>query len=191
MNDEDETDLELEPPSNFAPLPYDHAESDTPKSFLFGLHGDDDPSQLYPVSKDDCVYLLDKYVANVDPIVKLMHRPTLIAKFTRFIDLHDIYNLTDDSIPNQESGAKIRPDVKRTFEPLFFGVALCALNSLHPDIVASKFQVGKASLIQRFKTGLELALGRVEFMSSRSLEVLQGFVMLIVGSPPNYGQIGC
>ena len=69
---------------------------------------------------------------------------------------------------------------RKTFEPLFFAVLLCSANSLSPELIKEKFSVEKDVLMQRFEKGVELALEKANFLTSRSLHVLQAFVLLLV-----------
>lgn len=45
-------------------------------------------AQLMPASTDECYQLLDIFYRNVDPMTRLVYKPSLDARFHSFVDHH-------------------------------------------------------------------------------------------------------
>ncbi|KAF1915616.1 hypothetical protein BDU57DRAFT_557721 [Ampelomyces quisqualis] len=106
--------------------------------------------QLLPNNQELRDTLLDVYFANVDPMVRITHRSTVVKKFA-------LYN--------------------RETHPISFAIYFSAINSLPPKVVQSKFLETKESLLDRFQLGVEISLARENYLTSSSLEIFQGFVL--------------
>jgi hypothetical protein len=106
--------------------------------------------QLLPHSQEFRDTLLDVYFANVDPMVRITHRSTVVNKF-------GFYN--------------------RETHPISFAIYFSAINSLPPKVVQSRFNETKESLLDRFQLGVEISLARENYLTSSSLEIFQGFVL--------------
>lgn len=131
-------------------------------------------SRFLPESMQDCYRLLEYYFANVDPIMKLLHRPTFTRRYAQYLQRR---------MPGQcyATGSGTMDDATlRAFEPLAFMVFYAAVNSLQPSETVSDFFTEKEPLLQKYREGLELALERANFLTTSSIEVLQAFVMLLV-----------
>lgn len=90
------------------------------------------------------------YFANVDPLVRVTHKPTLVRKFPTYM---------------QES------------HPIAFAVLYSAVNSLPHTIVENNFGENKDELLARLELGVEISLARANYLTTSSLEVLQAFVI--------------
>jgi hypothetical protein len=106
--------------------------------------------QLLPLSQSMRDTLLDVYFANVDPMVRITHRSTVVRKFASY---------------NRET------------HPIAFAIYFSAINSLPPNVVKGKFNETKESLLDRFQLGVEISLARENYLTSSSLEIFQGFVL--------------
>jgi hypothetical protein len=106
--------------------------------------------QLLPASKDSRDTLLDVYFANVDPMVGITHKPSVLRKFAAY---------------------------NRDTHPIVFAIYFSAVNSLPAKVVQGKFHESKASLLDRFQLGVEISLARANYLTSSSLEIFQGFVL--------------
>jgi hypothetical protein len=106
--------------------------------------------QLLPHSQGMRDTLLDVYFANVDPMVRITHRSTVVQKFASY---------------NRET------------HPIAFAIYFSAINSLPPNVVKGKFHETKASLLDKFQLGVEISLARENYLTSSSLEIFQGFVL--------------
>ncbi|KAL6706734.1 hypothetical protein ACN47E_005276 [Coniothyrium glycines] len=106
--------------------------------------------KLLPDSQEQRDTLLDVYFANVDPMIRITHRPTVIRKFASY---------------NHEA------------HPIAFAIYFSAINSLPPMVVENRFGHSKESLLDRFQLGVEISLARENYLTTSSLEVFQGFVL--------------
>ncbi|KAH8724757.1 hypothetical protein GQ44DRAFT_617556 [Phaeosphaeriaceae sp. PMI808] len=106
--------------------------------------------QLLPHSQEFRNTLVDVFFANVDPMVRITHKGTILRKF---------------SLYNRES------------HPIVFAIYFSAINSLPAKVVQGKFQETKEALLDRFQLGVEISLARENYLTSSSLEIFQGFVL--------------
>ncbi|KAL5119074.1 hypothetical protein ACEQ8H_002998 [Pleosporales sp. CAS-2024a] len=106
--------------------------------------------QLLPHSQQVRDTLLDVYFANVDPMIRITHRPTLMRKFAAY---------------------------NHSTHPISFAICFSAINSLPPPVVRAKFHESKEALLHRFQLGIEISLARENYLTSSSLEIFQGFVL--------------
>ncbi|KAH7122520.1 fungal-specific transcription factor domain-containing protein [Dendryphion nanum] len=103
-----------------------------------------------PQSQEHQDALLEIYFLNVDPMVRITHKPTLLRRFSLYIE---------------------------ETHPIPFAVFYAAVNSLPPHICEEKFGESKDELLGRFELGVEISLARENYLTTSSLEVLQGFVL--------------
>ncbi|KAF5657667.1 c6 transcription [Fusarium heterosporum] len=130
-----------------------------------------------PNSADDCLELLNIFYSNVDPMTRLVHKPTLQRRFTQYINY--TYGTTTPTTEHQEAEAP-RPDQPlHTFVPLALAIFYSAINSLSAENVMRQFGAEKEALLAQFQRGVELGLGRENFLVTPSIEVLQAFVLLL------------
>ncbi|KAJ8111291.1 hypothetical protein OPT61_g6079 [Boeremia exigua] len=106
--------------------------------------------QLLPSTQEQQDTLLDVYFANVDPMVRITHKPTLLRKFSMYM---------------------------RETHPLAFAICFSAINSLPPNVVQRRWGATKEELLDRFQLGVEISLARENYLTTSSLEILQGFVL--------------
>ncbi|KAF2824057.1 hypothetical protein CC86DRAFT_63554 [Ophiobolus disseminans] len=106
--------------------------------------------QLLPHKLEFRDTLLDVYFANVDPMVRITHKSTVMRKFAAY---------------------------NRGTHPIAFAIYFSAINSLPPKVVQGKFQDTKEALLDRFQLGVEISLARENYLTSSSLEIFQGFVL--------------
>jgi hypothetical protein len=66
------------------------------------------------------------------------------------------------------------------FESLLFCVYLLAVNSLHPEVVESMFSTPKAVLVVQFQRNAQLALSKVNFVTTDRILVLQALLHYVV-----------
>jgi hypothetical protein len=106
--------------------------------------------QLLPDTQEERDTLLDVYFANVDPMVRITHKPTVLRRFSMY---------------NHET------------HPMAFAIYFSAINSLPPHVIQSRFGHSKDSLLDRFQLGIEISLARENYLTTSSLEIFQGFVL--------------
>ncbi|KAH9859929.1 hypothetical protein IAQ61_011712 [Plenodomus lingam] len=106
--------------------------------------------QLLPNTQKHRDTLLDVYFANVDPMVRITHKPTVVRKFLCY---------------NQEA------------HPMSFAIYFSAINSLPPNLVQNMFGESKENLLDRFQLGVEVTLARENYLTTSNLEIFQGFML--------------
>ena len=128
-------------------------------TLLFGSHSS--PANfkaLYP-SPSQVFILWETYRDNMDPLIKILHRPTVERLFF-------------DVSSNQNA---ISPED----ETLIFAIFLGAAVSLTPEQCATLLQDSRENLIRRFRLATEEALTKAELLKTSSLSVLQAFVIFL------------
>jgi len=136
-----------------------------PSSFLFRSAAED-LSGFYPTPAESA-QLYDIYLVSVDPVVRLLHKPTFELKLAKL----------------QEEGpesAALHAD--KGFEALVFSVYYAAVNSLHLARVPQIFGIDKPNLLNRYRVAVEHALANAGFLQSEELTTLQALVLFIVSS---------
>ena len=106
--------------------------------------------------------LCDIYFRNVDPLMKILHRPTVERTFNMYM-----VNPAD------------RP-LSRTTEALFFAMYFGAVTSVQPDSCLRQLGEDRRVLSVQYKQAVEHALARADYLSSTSLETLQAFMIYSV-----------
>ena len=101
-------------------------------------------------SKEHQDILLDIFFSNVDPMIRVIHKPTLIRKFSYYV--HDTH-------------------------PLAWAVFYSAINSLPPAVIEEKFGDTKEEMLGRFELGVEISLAKENYLTTSSLDVVQGFII--------------
>ncbi|GKZ19761.1 hypothetical protein AbraIFM66951_009832 [Aspergillus brasiliensis] len=136
---------------------------------------------FWPDTREDCYLLLNVFLANVDPIVRIIHRPSLARRFDVFV--RSQYPDSGDDTPTQggssNSGTIYSTTKTDVFKPLAMSIFYAAVNSMKETDVSTMFGTDKTSLLDRYRMGTELLLKRQKFVTSRIFEVLQAFVILL------------
>ncbi|KAF2273782.1 uncharacterized protein EI97DRAFT_444596 [Westerdykella ornata] len=109
-----------------------------------------DLQQLLPQAQHHRDELLQIYFANVDPITRITHTPSLVRRFPLYV---------------QET------------RPIAFAIFFSAVNSLPPAVCEEKFSESKEDLLTRYELGIEISLARENYLTTSSLEVLQGLIL--------------
>jgi Fungal specific transcription factor domain len=130
------------------------------QGFIFGYSSTMNSLRNLHPSPAQMFILWEAYKENVDPVVKIFHRPT-VGKM-----LSDASNdLTKISKPA---------------EVLFFAIYYGATVSLSPQQCQTLFGEPKVSMLNRYRFAVEQALTRANFLSTASLMTLQAFVFFLV-----------
>ncbi|KAJ5202342.1 hypothetical protein N7449_004421 [Penicillium cf. viridicatum] len=135
---------------------------------------------FWPDTREDYYLLLNVSLANVDPIHRIVHRPSLGRRFDKFVRTH--YLLENDHTPivtGTSSNMIFHPTNMDPFEPLAMSIFYAAVNSMKDTDMVTAFGTNRSHLLNRYRTGTEVHLKRQKFMTSRSFEVLQAFVIFL------------
>ena len=111
-------------------------------------------------------FLCATYFQNADPIMKILHRPTIQVAIFAAAD-----NLTAG--PPEPA-----------LEALMFSMYFVAVTSLTPEQCFASLGHDKDKLLAQFKYGSETALANAHFLTSTELKCLQAFVIYVVSNPP-------
>jgi len=90
------------------------------------------------------------YFTNVDPLIRITHKPSLIKKFL-------VYS--------------------NEAHPLAFAIFHSAVNALSPAVVVNRFGESKDELLAKFELGVQIGLARANYLTSSSIELLQAFLL--------------
>lgn len=111
------------------------------------------------------------YFRNVDPLLKILHRPTIDKTF-------DIFIVNPEDHP-----------LSKPFEALFFAMYFAAVTSLSPENCRSLLGEERAILSARYRHFVEIALAKADYLSSSSLETLQALMLYDVRICPDAAAI--
>lgn len=140
-----------------------------------GFHGSTLPAfPPMPTSKT-CLLLQDDpkvisaklcgiYIENVDPVIKILHRPSLVRWMI-------------------QGGTYLGYSEDHTaLEALRSAVFYSASVSMTDESCKNTFAVDKQSLAKACRTDCEMAISRSALLTSRDITVLQAFVLYLVSS---------
>jgi hypothetical protein len=96
------------------------------------------------------------FVDNVDPVVRMLHKPSLRTQMVKATD-----NLNGISTP---------------FEALMFAIYFASITSMTEVQCDAMFHEGKEGLLCRYRFAVQQALARARFLSTHNLITLQAIV---------------
>lgn len=106
--------------------------------------------------------LCETYFRNVDPLIKILHRPTVKVMFNGFMS------------------RPVDNPLSRTAEALFFAMYFAAVTSLQPERCKELLGEDRGQLAVRYRQAAEYALARADYLNSTSLETLQALTLYSV-----------
>lgn len=110
-------------------------------------------------------FLCATYFQNADPLLKILHRPTIQVA---------IFAAADNLIAGPPDPA---------LEALMFSMYFVAVTSLSQEQCFATLGQDKDKLLAQFKYGSETALANAHFLTSTELKCLQAFVIYVVSKP--------
>lgn len=130
------------------------------QNFLLGggLGGGSAVDDLSPLPSQ-MLFVWKTYVDNVDPFIKVLHVPTTEAKV-------------------REIKGRLN-SLETDMEALMFAICLAAITSMNETDVDMNFGTAKPVLLARYRLGTENALAKAEFLTPKSLAVVQAFVIYL------------
>jgi hypothetical protein len=118
--------------------------------------------------------LFQFYFANVDPLCKILHKPTSISHLVGAKDLMD------------ESTGRFK---FRSLEAITFAIYFAAVTTMSPEECLNYFSEEKDGLVTRYKRSSEAALTQADFMNSMEIVTLQALTLYMVPAPSNFSVI--
>jgi len=158
-SDDEEHDSELSPEANSPSLPQSG-------QYEFVMHAPDSPpnmgSALNHPTRSQVYSLYSLFITNVEPVVKMLHGPSLKRYFI-------------------EGSAELdcSPGPKG-LDALRFAIYYSATTSLNPEACLLQLGEEKATLLSRFRSGTELALARADVINTEEMSTLQALVLYLV-----------
>ncbi|KAH8899425.1 hypothetical protein GQ53DRAFT_801968 [Thozetella sp. PMI_491] len=143
--------------------PASHQSASTPKTShaLLGTPASSSSEPLPHPSKEHICFLSRTYWSNVDPVLKVLHRPTLEPALKSFaLDPETAY-------------------IDKVTETLFFAMYFGALASLKPEACLQNLGEERSVLYRQYRLNLEIALARADYLNSSRLEPLQAFTIYV------------
>ncbi|KAI4593423.1 hypothetical protein KJ359_009313 [Pestalotiopsis sp. 9143b] len=129
-------------------------------AFVLGYRSSDvDLRKLHPLPSQ-IPFIWQVYVENVDPLVKILHIPTM----------NPIIRKIRSDMDNLPAG----------LEALMFSIYYAAITSLEDDEVRTNFGAEKSHLIRQFRYGTEQALAKANFLNTSDIVVIQAFALFLV-----------
>ncbi|KAL2756560.1 hypothetical protein ACRALDRAFT_2101707, partial [Sodiomyces alcalophilus JCM 7366] len=157
-DDPGDTEDEITPdPSPESALGSDSAQH---QGFLFAYRSvEADLSKFHP-PPSQILYMWRTYQENVEPLVKVLHVPSMDRLF------QGIIQQTVDLSPGNEA--------------LVFSIYYATITSLEDDDVQANLGSPKAHLLSRYRFGLEQALAKGNFLNTSDMSVLQAFTLFLI-----------
>lgn len=109
---------------------------------------------------DRVPFLWQVFVDQVDPVIRMLHKPTMQAHITKARDR--------------------AMEMSKPTEALLFAIYFAGITSMTEEQCHNALQEGKASLLCRYRFAVEQGLARAEFLSAHNLVTLQALVIFLV-----------
>ena len=155
-SDEDESEDDSSPPADTKEV--------SPQFILQDPHSIADLKHAYP-SDAQRLILFGIYLANVDPVCKILHKPTISLHLSR----HN--QLFDDSTHRYKFGS---------VEAICFAIYFAAVTSLSSQECIAQLGAERDVLLERYRCGTETALAQADFLNSMEIVTLQAFTIYTV-----------
>jgi hypothetical protein len=104
------------------------------------------------------------FVENVNPLAKILHVPTFQQRIFEVS-----WNI---------------PSISKPTQAIMFAVYTLAIGSLSPSDCLKLFDQDRNTLFQQYRKSTMQSLIAAELLSTRDIEVLQAFVLFLVGIDP-------
>ncbi|KAK8035440.1 Bikaverin cluster transcription factor bik5 [Apiospora rasikravindrae] len=129
-------------------------------AFIFGYRSSDvDLRKLHPLPSQ-IPFIWQIYTENVDPIVKILHVPTM----------HGIVRQVRADMSNLAPG----------LEALMFAIYYASITSMEENEVQMNFNTDKARLLDQYRFGTEQALAKANFVNTSDAMVVQAITLYLV-----------
>ncbi|PGH04644.1 hypothetical protein AJ80_08478, partial [Polytolypa hystricis UAMH7299] len=107
--------------------------------------------------------LIEQYWTAVDPVAKIVHRPSFEMQYEQFWAC-----IAHGAEPSY------------SLQALVFAAQLSAVVSMSEHLVLSIFDTPQRSLVENFQLGTEMALGKAQFLKTSKTQTLQALVMYLI-----------
>lgn len=134
--------------------------SDEGQAYVYSFNSIVSHLVAFHPTPDRILFLWQIFVDQVDPVIRMLHKPTMQALVIKAKD-----HVIEMSKPN---------------EALLFAIYFASITSMNEKQCRDAFQEGKVSLLRRYRFAVEHGLARAEFLSSHNLVTLQALVIFLV-----------
>ena len=131
----------------------------THQEFIFGYSSTMMTLRILHPSGSQIMAYWEIYKANVDPMVRILHKPSTEKLFKR--------TAADQSSLNKSS------------EALVFAVYFSVVTSLSPEDCSTLLKLDKETALKRYRYAAEQALSRANFLATQELIVVQAFTLFL------------
>lgn len=129
------------------------------QGFLFNFSSTHFPLRDYHPPAHQIPTYWHLFTENVDPLIKIFHRPTL-------------EKLIDEASQNLDH-------ISKTTEALMFTIYFAVITSMSNDDCITVFGVEKQGTLEKYRMAVEQAMARAGFLSTQELIVLQSFALFL------------
>jgi hypothetical protein len=120
------------------------------------------PDRLSHPSPSGITLLCKTFFSNVDPVVKILHRPSVMSMVDSFLAAGQ---------PNPTNFA---------LNALLFAIYYGAVTSLSNEKCLSELREDRATLVDRLRHGAESALAQADYLETDDLMTLQALILYVV-----------
>lgn len=161
-HDEEEDEGELPPPSNISSLGQQHLQHTNHSGFA--ILRTKIAEDIIPPKPHQVYIFCDTYLANVDPIFKILHGPSL-RKYLQ------------ENAPELDCSPG-----RRGLEALRFAIYYAAVTSMDDGECRHRIGEDKTVLLARYRMGIESAMAKADFINTVEMSTLQALAIYLVGS---------
>ncbi|RMJ09694.1 hypothetical protein CDV36_010678 [Fusarium kuroshium] len=155
-SEDDEEEEEGDSPESFEPTP---PAPTAPSGFILGNPYYNEREPLKHPPPDMMIRLWTIYSRNVDPLVKILHRPTLTKQIQSHTDTSSTYSFSLST------------------NAVMFSIYFCAAMCLRPEDCQKQLGENKAELTARYRIAAERALAEADYLNTNELETLQALTL--------------
>lgn len=116
---------------------------------------------MFHPSPTHIIHLWSVFIVNIDPLVRLLHKPTTKERIIAIAD--NVASISD-----------------KPFEALLFAIYFASITSLTVEECRNTFYEEKETLLDRYRFAIQQALARATFLNSRTVVTLQALIIYLV-----------
>ncbi|EEU43929.1 uncharacterized protein NECHADRAFT_89749 [Fusarium vanettenii 77-13-4] len=155
-SEDDEEEEEGDSPESVEPAP---PAPTAPSGFILGNPYYNEREPLKHPPSDMMIRLWTIYSRNVDPLVKILHRPTITKQIQSHIDISSTYSFSLST------------------NAVMFSIYFCAAMCLRPDDCQKQLGENKTELTARYRIAAERALAEADYLNTNEVETLQALTL--------------
>ncbi|KAK8132914.1 hypothetical protein PG999_001087 [Apiospora kogelbergensis] len=125
------------------------------QGLLVGCKSPDSSGLIHP-STAQILYLLSVFFDRVDPILKILHRPTILVMLPAGL-----------------------PRLTLAQEALAFSIYFSAITSLSPEACQTNLGQDRVTLLKTYQLAVERALGAADYLTNTDLECIQALLLYV------------